>query len=388
MVNFPDAVITEPISSSIWPSTSLFSDFPNVAGGEDSWSKDLTSVSSFDPSIDWLAEMTTRSSVDFDRIVGPSFVIDHIQEDSTNKLWGLYKPGVSYSASRIKCWPAMFAQKGTTPFIHRNWIAQVERGGRGSTEDVMLDALGACALYAAKNEENRGAVVQDVRRKVRILIDGRRQWKKHGLLELLVSLQALLLYDIIRLFDGDIRLRTEADADNEVLRNWTEELTKYLKPLKSLDPIADQNMVFEEELDGLNAKGWRNWLIDESVRRTILTSYIVQVNYSFLKGRMESDCEGDAHITFTGRKALWEAPSEYHWNVLWTEKRPCEIIASWWASGDSNITAFNLTADESDEFVVIMMAMLKDVNLTAQWLGEANLVRYSLDWESMKKYVA
>jgi hypothetical protein len=37
------------------------------------------------------------------------------------------------------------------------------------------------------------------------------------------------------------------------------------------------------------------------------------------------DCK-DAYATFIGQKTLWEAPSEYHWSLLWAEKRPCEII--------------------------------------------------------------
>jgi hypothetical protein len=177
---------------------------------------ELNSISSFNSSIGWLAETRTRQPVGSNGPFERYSVVDQIA-----KPLGIYKHGISYAACRIKVWLATFVQRGTTPFIHCSWAG---RGGRNNGgvnyewfEDVMLDAISACALYVARNEDNRGAIFQDIRRKVKSLKDVRMHWKFQSREDVLASLQALLLYHIIRLSDGDILLRTEAKTDNEVL---------------------------------------------------------------------------------------------------------------------------------------------------------------------------
>lgn len=51
--------------------------------------------------------------------------------------------------------------------------------------------------------------------------------------EKLARVQALFLYQIICLFDGDLTLRSNADRDMAVLRDWVDELCKIRKNLKS-----------------------------------------------------------------------------------------------------------------------------------------------------------
>jgi hypothetical protein len=67
--------------------------------------------------------------------------------------------------------------------------------------------------------------------------------------------------------------------------------------------------------------------------------------------------------------------------MLWEEKLPYEISDSHWA----NVVA-TITSDDSDDLMVIMMVMLKDLDVTAQWLGKNNLVPFGLDWSSISHY--
>lgn len=360
---------------------------PAAAVEESTFSMDLAPLSGFDTSIDWLANITTPPSLGFDELIDRPSLIKQIEEDDTVMTGDIYMPRVHYVAVRMKTWSAMFAQRSTTPFIHRSFFSGVGGGGHGAvgceeSEDVMLEALSTCALYATGNRENGRAVFELVRRKATRLVEGKGDGKWKGPGELLASLQALLLYQIIRLFDGDIRLRADAEVDAVVQVRWTVELLKYFRPLRQLDTMVDQFMAYDKEMGLAKRIGWQEWVFDESVRRTILTSYMIQGVYSFLKEGMDPVCGRVEKLSFTAQKELWEAPSEFHWNDVWTKKSPCEIRMSQWEND-----AANICVDDFDELGVIMMVTLKDLDLTAEWLGKENLVRYGLDLESMNKYL-
>jgi len=364
-------------SSSLWPSATTLQGFTAASNGDSAFAMDLTPISNFDTSIDWFGNIMTSPSLDVDEFVDCSSLAKQIEEDTTVMTGEIYMPRVHYVVSRIKTWTAMFTQRSTTPFIHRSLFSGVE-----GSADMTLDALSACALYAAKNKENSRAVFEYVRRKARRLTTerGERKWKEPG--ELLASLQSLLLYQIIRLFDGDIRLRAEAEIDATVQVRWTVELLKYFRPLKSLDMATDQLMPYGGELGLTETPNWRNWVFDESVRRTILTSYMIQGVYSFLKDGWDPVCGKVEKLSLTAQKELWDAPSEFHWDGVWTKKPSYEIRISQWEND-----AADITVDDVDELGLIMKATLKDLDLTAQWVGKENLVRYCLDWESMNKYM-
>jgi hypothetical protein len=66
-----------------------------------------------------------------------------------------------------------------------------------------LDAYAACALYLAKNEKNSESVFRYIETNVGILLDTPEAVKP---IEQLACAQSLLLYQIIRLFDGDVSL--------------------------------------------------------------------------------------------------------------------------------------------------------------------------------------
>lgn len=51
--------------------------------------------------------------------------------------------------------------------------------------------------------------------------------------EKLARVQALFIYQIICLFDGDLTLRSNADRDMTLLRDWADELCKIRKNLEA-----------------------------------------------------------------------------------------------------------------------------------------------------------
>lgn len=347
-------------------------------------------VVDLDGSIDWLAENSIPPWPEFNEFVNCPVTEDRNVENYPALTPEVYLPRVHYIVSRMKTWPATFARRSMTPFIHRSYLSGIQGGkikGRsdgsnhfGDSEAVMLDAAGACALYSTHNDENRNAAVRIVRHKAKDLVERRNAALKSPW-ETLASLQALLLYQIIRLFDGDIRLRAEAEADGTYQGQWSQEILKYLKPLKDSSSTLGRPAEGERS-SAVKSMDWQSWVFDESVRRTLFCSYLVQGVYAVLRDGKDPICQRVQNLTFTAQRRLWEAPSEVYWNSTWKREFPYEIRISHWDED-----AAGIAIDESDELSVIVMATLKDLDPTAQWIGEENMSTYGLDWKDMGKYL-
>lgn len=57
--------------------------------------------------------------------------------------------------------------------------------------------------------------------------------------EKLARAQALFLYQIIGLFDGDVTLRSNADRNMSLLQDWLDELCKIRENLETLESMDD-----------------------------------------------------------------------------------------------------------------------------------------------------
>jgi hypothetical protein len=344
-------------------------------------------IDSLDMSPNWLADTENLQSMDFDDFIARSPVLSHVDELGVDDV-ECYKIRARYAVSRMKGWPAMFVQRGTTPFIHHSLSSRYGSKSRRSgddaharTEDVMLSALSACALYSSRNTENGRAAIQNVRRRAKALTAMMVSETCHSPTELLVFLQALSLYQIIRFFDGDIQLRAEAEADVALQGHWTNELMKYSIPLTRQERTAFDTATEKAPIVA-NPKDWFSWVFEESVRRVTVVSIMIQQNYSFLKRTVIEHCTHSDNICYTAQNALWTAPSEYHWSVVSTEKQHHQVSPSCW-----DLVVTRMRAEECDDISVILMALMGGLDSTAQWLGKENLVKYGLDWESMCRYL-
>ena len=66
---------------------------------------------------------------------------------------------------------------------------------------VLLDAYAACAMYIAKNDVNKRMIFRAIDTSAQELLKSPQSTKP---IEILARVQSLLLYQIIRLFDGDV----------------------------------------------------------------------------------------------------------------------------------------------------------------------------------------
>ncbi|GAB1320962.1 hypothetical protein MFIFM68171_11172 [Madurella fahalii] len=172
----------------------------------------------------------------------------------------------------------------------------------------------------------------------------------------LARTQALFVYQLVRLFDGDIRARARAETHIDVLHTWANRMLESARldcaaaELLSTSPAEQSGMMLlpmsstttNDDLfqvrstpstdtaamshDG-NALSlpsnpfllpphastpllWHAWITAESIRRTYLAATFMQSVYNTLKQGW-SICPGGA--AFTALNGLWDARSGYAW---------------------------------------------------------------------------
>ncbi|CAI6090669.1 unnamed protein product [Clonostachys chloroleuca] len=128
--------------------------------------------------------------------------------------------------------------------------------------------------------------------------------------------QALLIFQLIRLFDGDIRSRAEAESTTATLIQWANTLMEKTKAdleagtSRRMDQLHPFSSTGDLDCDGTPASLWRAWIFSESIRRTWIIAGLMEAAFSILK-QGHSPCPGS--ICFTGTKGLWDAASPKAW---------------------------------------------------------------------------
>ena len=277
----------------------------------------------------------------------------------------IYQSRVAFVSQQFKTYPGMFHRRGQTPFIHRHMYDE-------HTPTVIYDALSSCALYCGKNKDNESLVFGDISRKVRQL-KGETQGSFLSPVDHLASVQALLLYQIIRLLDGDVRQRADAESDEAVLISWNEQLQGRFQP-----PSLSSGLESSSDLQGaMTIFSWQDWILSESVRRTVLTCYMLQGVYSFLKLGYDKVSGKVDKLSFTAQSTLWNAPSEFHWREALKSKNHLEVTLGQW---DDVMDSAQPT--DFEELGVMILAAYKGMDITSEKLGKEHLARYGLEWGS------
>lgn len=117
-------------------------------------------------------------------------------------------------------------------------------------------------MYSQKTPLNQTVVFSMLDSRTSSLVETSRSWSTG---DYLVRVQALIMYQIIRLFDGDIRQRANAERDLLTVEACKCQLTSM------------NNYRNETE------SAYQQWSFRESTRRTALMSILVQATYSLNK---------------------------------------------------------------------------------------------------------
>lgn len=116
------------------------------------------------------------------------------------------------------------------------------------------------------------------------------------LLEDLSKLQIMVLYQIIRLFHGDIKQRTLAEQQQSFLGAWGLQLLRRADvELRDAQPASPT---------------WQTWILAESIRRTVIVAFMVLAIYSVFKHGVCPEPTLSI-LPISTKQAIWNSRAAY-----------------------------------------------------------------------------
>jgi hypothetical protein len=164
---------------------------------------------------------------------------------------------------------------------------------------VYQDLLGISALYCQKSPQNQTIIFSILDSQISSLIESSKSslWSTT---DYLVGVQVLIIYQIIRLFDGDIRQRANAERHLGILETWTFQLN------------STSNICYN---DCATESPYQRWVFIESARHTVIMSIMVHAMYSLLKDGFCTSIPLMATLPVSSDGALWGASEETWWET-------------------------------------------------------------------------
>ncbi|KAF5558618.1 hypothetical protein FNAPI_5022 [Fusarium napiforme] len=219
-----------------------------------------------------------------------------------------YTARAEFLAHMMSLQSTTLADKGFNVFIHSSQTL---------ASDALRDALAGSALHAMRNPSNARFVDSEIARRasniVAVLLAASISEDTFDL-QMLPSVQALLVYQCMRLFSpGSISQQTQAERDNFVLQIWASRLQ------------------LSSERDGdLMEVSWELWVEQEAIRRTLICTELAQGTYTYLRGNWPVGVRCNHDLRFNAQKALWEAKSAAEWRLVCDDfahpSMPCNMI--------------------------------------------------------------
>ncbi|KAJ4139693.1 hypothetical protein NW768_001034 [Fusarium equiseti] len=251
-----------------------------------------------------------------------------------------FQARTEYVGRRIAAQAIALAQTGQTTFIHHSQVG---------VSAVLQDALAGSSLHAMRNAANAEIVKSEISRRAALLIQAVERLLVHNQtigLDLLPPVQALLIYQAIRLFSTmDITQQAQAERDATYLTSWATRLREEVQPFDI-------------------PKDWTSWVRQESVRRTVLFVEVITGVYTFLKHGWDTGERDIDNLCFTAQVALWEARSAAEWELAWSKYPRLEATISTFGRDTKQAKP-----DDFEELGIIFRATFTGLEALERWLG-------------------
>lgn len=210
--------------------------------------------------------------------------------------WRNSKITLRYLASKFQSFPATFVNQGKTPFIHHRLYSQ-------RAPSQIQEAYRVCKTLARHNGQNTENHFSMLKPKLEELKAGHDRIASFD--DMLASVQALMLYLVLCLFNENSDLRRTGEQYCQSLDLWTRSLCEQAPAelSHSLSP-------------------WRAWYYAESVRRSILISHMIRAVYATMKQGYYVHTLFVEALPFDSQTMLWDAQSASEWIACAPSTRP------------------------------------------------------------------
>lgn len=313
-------------------------------------------------------------------------------------------PQLHSTVQQVQSWVKQWVEEGSNMFVHKRLYNSYENHddgrGRSHLPRCIQDAYTACAAYSARTEMNREMILGIIEDRVATLLDEEgdpdelviengvedqfndlfatatlrienggqtkaKPSKPRSVLDHVARVQALLIYQTIRLFDGDPRSRMMAESLIPVLSRWCKQMldsallsSQYVKSATSVTAKGQAN--FEKKLES----DWNAWILAESVRRTWLVAGHMQCTYRLLSYGF-TVCPGG--LMFTTRAGLWQAESAYEW---WSKFREKDVLFCPSLESGKHLLKPGVTSpDDVDDFGRFVLKIIEGEERVNKWLA-------------------
>ncbi|KAH7552804.1 hypothetical protein BM1_08755 [Bipolaris maydis] len=212
---------------------------------------------------------------------------------------------MSYFLEHMQLVPRTMVEQNCTPWMHSTLYDD-------HMPRCFQDAHAACALYITKNEINAERVANHIRNRVEEMIN---QTASDAPIEILARTHAIMLYQLMFVFGGNVSFWAQAEA----LASHLEDMGAMLLPIAAEENEHVGDLPLYPSTAAHSA--WRSFIFRESARRTLLAAYQITVMYTVLSGQMKT-CNQDtalkSRITLSAH--LWKATNAFDFAMSWNAK--------------------------------------------------------------------
>ncbi|EXK80526.1 hypothetical protein FOQG_14961 [Fusarium oxysporum f. sp. raphani 54005] len=282
--------------------------------------------------------------------IGTSLVPSRGPKTSSVYTGNAFKERAEYAASRLVHQVKSFAESGQTSFIHYSQV---------SSSTALRDAFAACSLYTTRNSVNASLVASEVAQRAELLIKATdtaialsppNPYSVMNL-DLLPSIQAILIYQSMRLFSDDSSQKIQAEQNAKSLARWVDMLRAQ---------TADASSILSK-----SGHGWKDWVRAESVQRTMVFADLLDSIYTFLEFGWYQPSSKIAKLSFAGQEAIWNARSMTEWHEARKQKAWLRMEMSRFRD---SIKGASL--NQIEELGIIILVSYEGVEVLREWAGD------------------
>ncbi|PKS07190.1 hypothetical protein jhhlp_005790 [Lomentospora prolificans] len=223
------------------------------------------------------------------------------------------------------------------------------------------DAIACCAMYNSMNNFNKPFIMKIIMGRSKELAESPIP---SAPLEALARCQALLIYHLMGLLDGDIQFRASAEQTCHSVRQAAKSLVDVISAYET-----QYNLTSTRELPLFpiteTETFWRAWLFAESARRTALLSFHFLLIYEIMTEKRPVSCE-DAMLCerWTLSTFLWKAQTPVDFAVAWRSKKHLIVRC---VSFEETIR--EAEPDDLDEFGRMLLTSFMGQEQTRGWFA-------------------
>ncbi|KAF1992782.1 hypothetical protein P154DRAFT_478573, partial [Amniculicola lignicola CBS 123094] len=255
----------------------------------------------------------------------------------------------------IESWLTIWVATGTNAFIHSHLYEQ-------SFPSCLQIAFATYSAYINRKPAACEIILRSVNDQATALVSDLDQIRgSNDSVKALAYIHSLFVYQMIGLFDGDIRSRHLAEGRIPVLAELLDHTLKNASAMLKQDIGMYGHTFSLAYFLGPTELLWRSWVISESLRRTWLVIQGISASYDGLKQGW-APCNGD--VMFTTREGLWSANTASLWAKMCTDQ-DVRFVGRTHAE-----CLFMVAPEEVDEFAKFMLESIFGKERSSNWLAE------------------